>query len=260
MEKVVRTVMAVSGGMDSTALLLKALSLGQVVTILNFSYGQKHLIERDRLQRNLGYLYEKGFDVEYHEVNLESVMSLFNSSLITKNQETPKDQHYSEENQRVTVVPNRNAIFASLIYGLALSKAIEFKAKALVALGIHSGDYSVYPDCRPEFIEALDNAFKIGNWDSDLVDFFTPYMKFKKEDILRDARVSCDMLGLDFGTIFQNTNTCYSPDEKGRACGRCASCIERLEAFNSLGIKDPVAYIEDYDLLSENAKKINKRG
>lgn len=255
-----QTILAVSGGMDSTALLLKALSLGHFVTVLNFNYGQKHLIERVKLGLNLDYLYEKGFDIKYHEVNLESVMSLFNSSLISKNHETPKDQHYSEENQRVTVVPNRNAIFASLIYGLALSKAVEFKTKALVALGIHSGDYSVYPDCRPEFIEALENAFKIGNWDSELVDFFTPYMKFKKEDILKDARVSCDMLGLDFNTIFQNTNTCYSPNEKGESCGHCASCIERLEAFNSLGIKDPVAYAEDYDMLALNARKINRRG
>lgn len=255
-----QTVLAVSGGMDSTALLLKALSLGHFVTVLNFNYGQKHLIERGKLRLNLGYLEEKGFDIRYHEVNLGSIMSLFNSSLTTKNLETPKDQHYSEANQRVTVVPNRNAIFASLIYGLALSKAIEFKTKAFVALGIHSGDYSVYPDCRPEFIEALENAFKIGNWDSELVEFFTPYMKLKKEDILKDARVSCNMLNLDFEIIFQNTNTCYSPDEKGRACGHCASCIERLEAFNSLGIKDPAAYVEDYDMLAENAKKINKRG
>ena len=253
-----QAVISVSGGMDSTSLLLNVLRQKDVkrVILLNFDYGQKQRIEMEKLSKNIEYLQKKGFMLDFRTVDLSSIMKLFYSSLLVKDIKVPKDEHYSEKNQRSTVVPNRNAIFSSLIYGLALSDALRYKDKVIIGLGVHSGDYSVYPDCRPEFYAQLEKAFQIGNWESERVSFYNPFIGGKKIDILRDALESCKILNLDFNIIFENTNTCYDPDLLGYACGHCASCIERLEAFDTLGIKDPCLYQEDYQTLLVNMRRI----
>lgn len=234
-------VVSLSGGMDSTGLLTRLLNEERRVYALSFYYGQKHSVELDRLKLNLSYLKEKGFNIEHNIVNLSSIMSLFHSALTEKDYEVPEG-HYEQENMKQTVVPNRNAIFSSLIFGYALSIATKENKNIDIALGVHSGDHSIYPDCRPEFYSAIENAFKIGNWESERVNYYLPYMNGDKYSILKDSQENCESLNLDFNTIFRNTNTCYKPDKDGYSCGKCGSCTERLEAFEKFGIKDPVLY------------------
>ena len=203
----------------------------------------KNTVEHQRLSQNLDYLKSKGFDIDLVEMDLSAIMSKFYSSLTRKDIDTPEG-HYANENMKLTVVPNRNAIFASIIYGLALSQAKETGDNVDICLGIHSGDHTIYPDCRPEFIDAIYKAFAIGNWDSEKVNVYVPYLNNDKFGILQDTIFNCDRLGLDFDTVLSNTLTCYKPDENGNSCGKCGSCTERLEAFEKLGRKDPLTYVE----------------
>ena len=152
-----------------------------------------------------------------------------------------------------TVVPNRNAIFSSILYGYALSVSAKENVDVSVTLGVHSGDHAIYPDCRPEFYDALMRAFETGNWGSERVSVNLPYVDGDKESILRDAIISCDFLGLDFDTVFSNTNTSYSPDELGRSSGKTGADVERILAFHAIGRKDPVQYVEDWDAVLEHA-------
>jgi 7-cyano-7-deazaguanine synthase len=234
-------VVSVSGGMDSTGLLIRLLSEGRKVNALSFYYGQKHSVELQRLEQNIMYLKEKNLIVEHKVIDLSSVMGLFHSALTSKDCNVPEG-HYADENMKQTVVPNRNAIFSSLVYGYALSIATKNSSNIDIALGVHSGDHEIYPDCRPEFYDAIYKAFSIGNWESEKVNYYLPYMNENKYFILKDSINNCNKLGLDFNTIFTNTNTCYNPNDRGESCGRCGSCTERLEAFGLLSIKDPVSY------------------
>jgi 7-cyano-7-deazaguanine synthase len=174
-----RAVMALSGGMDSTSLLIRLLADGAKVSCVSYHYGQKHDIEVDRATKNIDYLRSKGHDVEHEIVDLTSAMSLFESALINDEKIIPEG-HYEEDQMKATVVPNRNAIFASILYGYALSVAERESTDVSIALGVHSGDHAIYPDCRPEFYKALDHAFTIGNWDSERISFFLPYLEGDK--------------------------------------------------------------------------------
>ena len=169
------SVMALSGGMDSTGLLMHLLAEGHEVHALSYDYGQKHSIEIERAKANIAYLKSKGIYLEHKVIDLRSAMSIFDSALTTEGYEVPQG-HYEEEQMKQTVVPNRNAIFSSILYGYALSVAQKRNKVVKIALGVHSGDHAIYPDCRPEFYGALENAFQIGNWSSDLVSFYLPYI------------------------------------------------------------------------------------
>ena len=155
-----------------------------------------------------------------------------------------------------TVVPNRNKIFASLIQAAALSIATKGdKQEVAIAMGIHSGDHQIYPDCRQEFRDADMEAFKIGNWDSELVYHYTPYLEGNKFTILEDGLACCESLGLDFDEVYKRTNTSYKPillkamnpnngeiTEKWFSDFKSAASVERIEAFIKLGRPDPVDY------------------
>ena len=168
-------VMAFSGGMDSTGLLVHLLANDYEVHTLSYDYGQKHKIELDRAKANIEYLSKNNIKVTQRIVDLQSAMSIFHSALTTEDYEVPEG-HYEEEQMKQTVVPNRNAIFASILYGYALSIATKNDKSVKIGLGVHSGDHEIYPDCRPEFYEALENAFQVGNWDSEKVSFYLPYL------------------------------------------------------------------------------------
>ena len=259
-------VISLSGGMDSTALLLNGLERGFKVYALSFNYGQRHIVELDRVKKNIEYLNSKGFKVKHTIIDISILGKLFNSALTSNNIEIPEG-HYANENMKTTVVPNRNAIFSSIAYGYALSLAKEFKTKAYIALGIHTGDHDIYLDCRKEFRDALEYAFKIGNWGSENVSYDTPYLTLDKLGILQDARYRLiqlmfngndekfdeDEFKIAFNTIFSNTNTCYNPDKEGRSCGKCGSCQERLLAFHGMMIPDPVPYQSDFEELTQAA-------
>lgn len=242
-----RAVVSCSGGMDSTSLLVKLIHDGYKVDILNFNYGSKqNTIERTRLAKNIEFINNQyGQEViSYKLIDLSEVMGSFYSSLTDANLETPEG-NYADENMKITVVPNRNAIFASIIYGYALSIAKRENCSVKIAMGVHSGDHTIYPDCRPEFVETLYKAFALGNWDSEKVELFFPYINIDKGDVLQDCYDNCVDMGLDFTTIMSNTLTCYKPTADGKSCGKCGSCTERLEAFAKCGLGDPVEYVAE---------------
>ena len=251
-------VMALSGGMDSTSLLLNLLARDMHVTCLSFDYGQKHKVELERASSLIDYLRENSIEVQHHLVDLTSATALFSSDLLSSGQEVPKG-HYEEESMKATVVPNRNAVFASLLYGTALSLSTENESDAVVALGVHSGDHAIYPDCRPEFYRALEHAFAIGNWGSERISFELPYLSDDKVGILRDALHSVEVLGLEFDEIFRRTITSYEPDESGRSHGETGSDVERILAFHAIGRKDPIEYVKPWNDILDNALAIERK-
>ena len=249
--------MALSGGMDSTALLCRLLADGYEVSCISYDYGQKHVIEIERARANISYLSDNGISVKHRIVDLSGVMGIFHSALTNEEIEIPEG-HYEEEQMKATVVPNRNAIFSSILYGYALSIATKEDIDVIIALGVHSGDHAIYPDCRPEFYESLGESFAKGNWDSERISFHLPYIDGDKETILKDALESCNKLDIDFDTIFRNTNTSYNPDEHGRSSGKSGADVERILAFNQLGRKDPVEYVDTWENVLEGALQLEK--
>ncbi len=228
------------------------LARGDEVYSVSFNYGQKHILELQRLQNNLDYLADEGIQVPNVVLDLSSVMQSFSSALTEEDQEVPEG-FYEEDNMKATVVPNRNAIFSSVLYGYALSLSMDEDVDVEIALGVHSGDHAIYPDCRPEFYEAIGNAFALGNWGSERVKYFLPYMHSNKLGILQDASRSIAKLGLDFNTVFANTNTSYAPNAQGQASGKTGADVERILAFHEFGRPDPVAYVKSWEEVLQDA-------
>jgi 7-cyano-7-deazaguanine synthase len=237
-------VVSLSGGMDSSTLLLRALKEYDSVTAMSFDYGQKHVVELERAQALVNYLNENGHKVNYRVIKLDGLVDLLNSALVQGGEDVPEG-YYAEENQKATVVPNRNKIFSSITQAVALSVANKTNQPTDIALGIHAGDHEIYPDCRQEFRDADDAAFRIGNWDADRVGFFAPYLQGDKFDILKDGQVLCDELGISFDEVYKRTNTSYKPFPSGNSDYKSASSVERILAFVALGQADPVQYEDE---------------
>lgn len=252
-------VMSLSGGMDSTGLLVHLLANDYDVYALSFYYGQKHSVELERAKKNTDMMKASGLNIKEHRmVDLSQAMSIFASALTDPDIEVPEG-HYEQSNMIATVVPNRNAIFSSLVYGYALSISTRNDgATVKVCLGVHSGDHAVYPDCRPEFYHAIGDAFALGNWGSGAIEFYLPYIDGDKTTILTDALESCEHLALDFDHVFRNTNTSYNPDEQGRASGTSGADVERILAFHAIGRADPVEYVKSWDEVLADALKVEQ--
>ena len=252
-----QAVLSLSGGMDSSTLLLRLLADGYEVTALSFDYGQKHNVELERAQSLVDYLNSQctenncygGCKITYQVIKLDGLSQLLNSALVTGGSDVPEG-HYAEENMKATVVPNRNKIFSSIIQAVALSIAEQKNTECAIALGIHAGDFSIYPDCRQEFRDIDYQAFIAGNWGAEKVTYFTPYIHGMKLDILKDGEKCCELLGLDFDEIYKRTNTSYKPTPEGWSDFRSASSVERVEAFINLGRPDPVVYGENGQIVS----------
>jgi 7-cyano-7-deazaguanine synthase len=261
-----QAVLSLSGGMDSSSLLLHLLANGYEVTALSFDYGQKHNVELERAKELVDYLNSKADEVKYksetsevilhhflrvkHQViTLDGLAQLLNSSLVSGGSEVPEG-HYAEENMKATVVPNRNKIFSSIIQAVALSIAEQKNTECVIAMGIHAGDHQIYPDCRQEFRDIDYEAFKAGNWGAEKVTYYTPYLTGDKYTILEDGAACCNTLGLDFNAVYSRTNTSYKPYPSGNSDYKSASSVERVEAFIKLGRPDPVQYEDETGLVN----------
>ena len=217
-----KTVVVLSGGLDSTTLLYDVLdraSCPSRVKAISFDYGQRHKIELEKAAETC-----KKLGVEHKIVDISGINSVIKGSALTDDIDVPEG-HYEDESMKVTVVPNRNAIMASIAIGYAVS--LDFDR---VALGVHAGDHAIYPDCRPVFIKALSVLAEVSNYKP--IDIYTPYINFSKSNIV--AR------GINLEVDFSLTHTCYKGNDN--ACGKCGSCKERLEAFKENNIKDPIKY------------------
>jgi len=266
-----QAVLSLSGGMDSSTLLLHLLANEYKVTALSFDYGQKHRVELERAQELVNYLnsnsekvlakndygetIEKNFEkITYQTIKLDGLSQLLNSSLVEGGDEVPEG-HYENDNMKATVVPNRNKIFSSIIQSVALSIANETESHVKIAMGIHAGDHEIYPDCRQEFRDADYKAFCEGNWEAQRVSSYTPYLDGDKFDILKDGESCCECLGIDFDEVYKRTNTSYKPIKhyyrpetnsfKWYSDYKSASSVERIEAFIKLGRPDPVEYANE---------------
>ena len=253
-------VVSLSGGMDSSTLLLRCLSDYDQVTAISFDYGQKHRVELERAQSLVNYLNANGQSVNYQVIKLDGLVNLLNSNLVEGGEDVPEG-HYEEDNMKATVVPNRNKIFASLVQAVALSAANANGNDTDIALGIHAGDHAIYPDCRQEFRDADDAAFRIGNWEADKVGYFTPYLKTDKLGILKDGQELVKELGIEFNEVYRRTNTSYKPYPSGNSDYKSASSVERIEAFIDLGVDDPVQYEDetgpvDYSVAKTHVEKL----
>jgi 7-cyano-7-deazaguanine synthase len=262
-----QAVLSLSGGMDSSSLLLHLLANGYQVTALGFDYGQKHKVELERATSLVQYIND-GYDseaenipyqkVKHQIIKLDGLSQLLNSALVEGGDDVPEG-HYEQDNMKDTVVPNRNKIFSSIIQAVALSVATsgEEARDVAIAMGIHAGDHAIYPDCRQEFRDVDMEAFRVGNWNNELVSVYTPYLEVDKFAILEDGQKSCNILGLDFDEVYKRTNTSYKPMrhivqvdgkvsyESWFSDYKSAASVERIEAFIKLGRPDPVEYADE---------------
>lgn len=239
-----KAVLSLSGGLDSTCLLMYLLSNDYEVRAYSFSYGQKHSIELKKVQNNISLLKQIGLPVTHQIIDLTDCFSDSNSSLKVGNEVIPEG-HYESENMKSTVVENRNVIFASIIYGKALAWANKDQSRVEIYLGIHNGDHTIYPDCTEESRIACEHAFKVSNWGGELVSYVAPFNHLDKGGVLQEGLYAMTVMNFSQDTIqavLKNTHTCYNPDSEGRSCGRCGSCNERLEAFAMNNMKDPIEY------------------
>jgi len=253
-----QAVLSLSGGMDSSTVLLHLLANDYEVTAVAFDYGQKHKIELERAQQLVDYINLSRINepnINFKVIKLDGLVELLNSNLVEGGEDVPEG-HYEEENMKDTVVPNRNKMFSSIIQAVALSIANEKNCEVVIAMGIHAGDHAIYPDCRQEFRDADYNAFVEGNWDADKVTYYTPFLNGDKFDILVEGQSACYKLGLDFDDVYKRTNTSYKPTAEGLSDYRSASSVERIEAFLKLGRKDPVEYVDGWDVAKTHVEEL----
>lgn len=219
-----KAVAIVSGGMDSVtmAYLMKNKYDLHLVT---FDYGQRH-------KKEIGFakLCAEKLGAEHTIIDLSGIGKSLKSALTTPGIDVPHG-YYTDEVMKITVVPNRNAIMIAIACGIALSEDTH-----IVAFGAHTGDHFIYPDCRPEFLLAIELATRLGNDDHGF-SILTPFVNITKSDIV--------IIGTKLGISYQDTWSCYEGNHYH--CGKCGTCIERIEAFNKAGVEDPTIYVENID-------------
>jgi 7-cyano-7-deazaguanine synthase len=223
-----RAVVLLSGGIDSTTTLAIAIAEGYETYALSFDYGQRHRLEIEAARRVASSLGAR----EHRVAKID--LRTFGGSALTDDLDVPKQRSETEIIQGipVTYVPARNTIF--LAYALAWAEVIQ---ACDIFLGVNAIDYSGYPDCRPEFIEAFENLANLGTKagaEGRRFEIHTPLIKFSKAEIIRRA--------VEFGVDLSLTHSCYDPSPEGLACGECDSCFLRLKGFREAGITDPICY------------------
>ncbi|MDP0491149.1 MAG: 7-cyano-7-deazaguanine synthase QueC [Verrucomicrobiota bacterium JB023] len=217
-----KTVVLLSGGMDSTVALWHTLAEGhEVLACLGVDYGSKHNAKELPMAR---WQAEKA-GIPFHQADLTVINDLFTSDLLQSGGEIPLG-HYEDSNMKKTVVPFRNGILLSLAAGFAES----LEAEGLV-IAAHSGDHAIYPDCRETFLGPMAEAIKNGTYAG--LALMRPFVDVRKEDIA--AR------GAELGVDFTHTWSCYQGQDVH--CGKCGTCVERKEAFALAGLPDPTSYL-----------------
>lgn len=211
-------VIILSGGMDSVTLLHRCKD--EIALAVTFDYGSNHAqreIECAKWQcEQLG--------IEHIVIPLAFMKQYFKSSLLSGAEQIPEG-HYAADNMKSTIVPFRNGIMLAIACGLAESRGLK-----LVLIANHAGDHTIYPDCRATFIESMSEAMSYGTWEG--VRIFAPFTSWSKGEIAAE--------GARIGVDFSHTYSCYKGGEKH--CGKCGTCIERKEAFEQAGVKDPTIY------------------
>jgi len=216
-----KAIVSLSGGMDSATVLdwLKAKKRCKVEAV-SFDYGSKHNeYELPKAEALAAY-----YGVPHEIINLKDVFGSFKSDLLLSGGDIPEG-HYTDASMVATVVPCRNLIMLSIIAGLAESKGCD-----TIALGIHQGDHAIYPDCRESFYNSL--RLTVQEATDGKVDTIAPFLNTDKYGILE--------YGFMNDVPYKLTRTCYKAQEL--SCGKCGSCVERIEAFAKFGTKDPIAY------------------
>lgn len=229
-------VVVLSGGMDSTVAAYWAQEEFGEIELISFNYGQRHKVELQYAAKTADAL-----DVPHFVVDLSTVNHLIQSSALTNPASKVPEGHYASETMAQTVVPNRN----SMMLNIAIARAVSAESAYVVA-GIHAGDHDVYPDCRPEFVDVLNELAHTACQGFIRADFrvLTPFVEKTKAEIAAE--------GERLGVEWLETWSCYKGGEIH--CGRCSTCLERIEAFSIAGIEDPTTY-EDLSLYHEMVEK-----
>lgn len=219
-----KAVVLFSGGLDSTTVLVYAMKQGYDVYPLTFSYGQRHAVEIKQSERTL----EKYGLTPRQTVFSIDLTPFVNCSLVNKNLEVPE---FAENRIPSTYVPSRNIIFLSIASGMAETLGAE-----KIFIGVNSVDYSGYPDCRPEFIDAFNRTIAVGTKQGveSGIKVEAPILNMSKKEIIE--------LGMSLGVDYSLTHSCYNPTPDGLSCGVCDSCRLRLEGFRQAGFEDPLRY------------------
>lgn len=216
-------VVCFSGGLDSTTLASYYRADGYRLLLLSFDYGQRH----GERELNAARAVADHLDARHHILDLRSLTGLLIGSALTDSRVTVPEGHYAEDSMRATVVPNRNAVMANIAIAAASSTGAD-----VVALGVHAGDHAVYPDCRPEFADALRACARAALAGFYLPKIETPFIRLSKTAVVRIAQGFHAPLHLSW--------SCYKGDDVH--CGVCGTCTERKEAFVDAGVTDPTEY------------------
>ncbi len=212
-----------SGGLDSVSLAHKVAAENTLHSLLSFDYGQRHRKELDYVANCAARL-----GVPHQVIDIRAIGACLTGSALTEDIDVP-DGHYAEDSMKITVVPNRNAIMLSIAFGVAAAQDAD-----AVATAVHGGDHFIYPDCRPAFIDAFQLMQNQALDGYANVKLYTPFVNGSKADIVT--------AGAAHNTPFADTWSCYKGGEQH--CGRCGTCVERIEAFDLAGVTDPTVYAD----------------
>lgn len=224
-----KIVVIYSGGLDSTVLLHHLINEGHQVHALSINYGQRH-----RCELKSASTIAQTLAVPHELADLSGIHYLLAGSSLTSPEIPVAEGHYTESSMKSTIVPNRNMLFLAL----ATSYALSINASA-VAYAAHNGDHAIYPDCRSEFADAMQTAIQLADWNT--IELMRPFVDWSKADIVQR--------GYQLNTPLERTWSCYNGGNVH--CGRCGTCIERREAFDLCGIKDPTLYANDAPSLDQ---------
>ncbi len=216
-----KTLVICSGGLDSVTLAYKIAKEYELLGLISFDYSQRHKKELDYAKKCANSL-----GVSYDIIDISNVGAQLSGNALTGDIDVP-DGHYEQDNMKLTVVPNRNAIMLSIAYGIASARGAD-----AVATAVHGGDHFIYPDCRPEFIKSFEKMQNYALEGLSEIKLYTPFINEPKSKIAEQSA--------KYDVPVEDTWSCY----KGGSlhCGRCGTCVERREAFHIAGIKDPTKY------------------